>query len=114
MYINKIFQVRKMKQMFSGYFSLDFHLIHICRICSMQCSFNGINKLFRWHISNSSMFLERRLEGKPYSEEVGTVFPIHHNKANTGLGLMSLTQQTVHATKDSIVSTPCEYANEQH
>ena len=57
--IKKIFQVCKVKQMFADYISLDFGIvnsIHICRICSMQCSSNGMHKLFSWHISNGCRF----------------------------------------------------------
>ena len=91
MYINKIFQVRKVKHMFAGYISLDFgidHLIYICRTCSMQCSSNGMRKLFPWHISNSYRVLETPLKWKLYPEEVGTDFRLNHDKTHTGLGLM--------------------------
>ena len=91
MYINKILQVRKVKQMSAGYINLDFdifHSIHICRICNIQCSSNGMHKLFTWHISNSFRVPESPLEGKLYPEEMGTVFCLHHGKTHTGLGLL--------------------------
>ena len=68
-------------------------------------------KLFPLPISNSCSILKSSLEGKLYPEEVGTDFRRHHDKTHTGLGLIWKNQQTVRATKDSIV-TLCEYANE--
>ena len=86
MYINKIFQVRKVKQMFAGHISLDFgivHSIHICRICSIHCSSNAMHKLFPRHISNSYTVLGSPLEGKFYLEAVGTTFHLQHDKTHT-------------------------------
>ena len=97
MYVNKIFQVRKVK---TGYISLDFGIvqpIHICGICSMQCSSNGILKLFPWHISNSCRVLESLLKGKLYPEEMGTAFRLHHDETHAGLDLK------LRASKDSIL-----------
>ena len=45
---------------------------------------------------------------------MGTAFRLHHDTTHSGLGLMWLTQHTVRATKDIVVSTLCGYANEYH
>ena len=58
-------------------------------------------KLFPLPISNSCSILKSSLEGKLYSEEVGTDFRRHHDKTHTGLGLKTALLHSVNMQTNS-------------